>query len=345
MEKNFWKNKSVLVTGHTGFKGSWLVLLLSKLGAKISGVSNSVPTVPSMFEEVRVGKHLEYDHRIDITSPKLADVFTKSFDVVFHLAAQPMVKESYSAPMETFRVNTLGTVNLLEGVLRAQSPPSATVIITTDKVYASNEECLGYRESDKLGGHDPYSASKAAAELVVNSYRDSFFHKLGLGLASARAGNVIGPGDYGKFRLIPDILRSRRNGKELVIRFPSATRPWQHVLDPLMGYLMLAQMLHVDYYKYSTAFNFGPIANGKCVAEIVEHFKSTIGGFTEVYKSSSQHETGTLKLDSSKSMEYLGWRPHISEDECFDSIINYETAENKSYYVNSFLDEHLDGKY
>lgn len=340
MNKEFWKNKNVLVTGHTGFKGSWLVLLLSKLGARISGVSDSIPTSPSLFEEARVDNHLELDCRMDIASPELAYVLTNSFDVVFHLAAQPMVKESYAEPMETFRVNTLGTVNLLDSVIKAQSPPSATVIITTDKVYANNEWEWGYRENDRLGGHDPYSASKAAAELVVNSYRDSFFLKLGLGLASARAGNVIGPGDYGKFRLIPDILRSRRLNDPLVLRFPESTRPWQHVLDPLTGYLMLAEKLHLDHQKYSSAYNFGPIENGKRVCEIVEHFKSTIGGFSVALEQSEQHEAGSLKLDSSKARKF-GWRPSVSESDCFDSIINYDISDDKYQFIDSFLEQYL----
>lgn len=341
MDLSFWRGKSVLVTGHTGFKGSWLVLMLSKLGARVSGVSDSIPTSPSLFMEGEIARHLINDWRIDIASKEISKVFSEQYDATFHLAAQPMVKQSYADPLETFRINTLGTANILEQLLRAERPSPVTIVVTTDKVYRNYEWEWGYRENDILGGYDPYSASKAAAELIVDSYRSSFYKKFKLGLASVRAGNVIGPGDYGSFRLIPDILRCRRNGDDLKLRFPNATRPWQFVLDPLFGYLMLAERMAMEPLKFSSAWNFGPLENGITVFEIAEYFKGSAGGFEISLEPSTDHEAGNLKLDSSKARELLGWRPKVADEKCFRYILEYDKSEKKISYLNQILEEYI----
>lgn len=263
IDKKFWEKKRVFITGHTGFKGSWLCLWLHALGARVTGYALSPPTTPSLFELARVH---------ELVHSTLADVRDEAFlrkeisqacpEIVIHMAAQPLVRDSYENPVETYAVNVMGTVHLLEGI-RHCPDVRAAVNVTTDKVYENREWVWGYRESEPMVGYDPYSNSKACSELVTSSYRDSFFNprnyrEHGLGLASARAGNVIGGGDWAKDRLVPDCIRSLMKNEKILIRHPQAIRPWQHVLEPLSGYLLLAQKLCEQGPSYAEAWNFGP---------------------------------------------------------------------------------------
>jgi CDP-glucose 4,6-dehydratase len=274
--------RRVLVTGHTGFKGAWLSLWLQRLGAEVMGYALPPPTDPSLFELAKLARRL--DHVVgDVRD---LDALLTAFDrhapeVVFHLAAQPLVLRSYREPKETFDTNVGGTVNVLEAVRRTPSV-KAVVVVTSDKCYENREWVFGYREDDAMGGHDPYSASKGAAELVTAAYRRSFFAPDAstrvVGLASARAGNVIGGGDFADDRILPDALRAVQAGKPLLVRNPGSTRPWQHVLDPLAGYLLLATRLLDDPGRYAEAFNFGPDLSGvSSVRELVTSFYASLG--------------------------------------------------------------------
>ena len=313
---NFWKDKRVFVTGHTGFKGSWLVLWLESMGAKVRGYALEPDSHPSLYHSI--SGHLNCESIIaDIRDRITLDHQLRTFepDVIFHLAAQPLVRASYKNPSETFEINVVGTSNLLEGAIKFDHP-CTIVVITTDKVYQNNEWHYPYRETDRLGGYDPYSASKAATELVVESFRNSFFHpnyypKHRKAIATARAGNVIGGGDYATDRIIPDVVRALSQDKEILIRNPSAIRPWQH-LEPLSGYLLLAEMLHKNPSSYSQSYNFGPnIHDSLSVGELVDRCIAAWGGGNARYTrpADAPHEAGLLKLDISKSVNELGWKP------------------------------------
>ncbi len=305
-----YRNRRVLVTGHSGFKGSWLTLWLKSLGAVVTGVSLPPETEPSHWNLLGIDCE---SHWIDICDVDRLQKTIQNADpeVIFHLAAQPLVRRSYKDPQHTWQTNVIGTVNLLEAA-RHSSKLQAVVCITTDKCYENKEWCWGYRESDTLGGHDPYSASKAAAEIVIASYRKSFFSgKDSPLLASARAGNVIGGGDWSEDRIIPDLVRAVSSGKPLEIRSPNATRPWQHVLECLYGYLLLGQKLLDGKREFAEAWNFGPDDRSNCsVAGILQVMKKHWPELAWFSSAAVQlHEAGLLNLDSSKARIRLGWRP------------------------------------
>ena len=315
MKQAFWKNRSVFLSGHTGFKGGWLALWLSELGAKVHGYSLEMPSNPNFFSEINLEDRMESSTIGDIRDlDKLISAMnTSKASVVIHMAAQSLVRESYNAPLETFTTNIIGTVNVLEAVRKAETV-EAIVNITTDKCYDNKEWFWPYRENDRLGGHDPYSSSKACAELISSSYRKSYLMESGTHLASVRAGNVIGGGDWGKDRLIPDLFRAIDTGKTLRIRSPNSVRPWQHVLEPLSGYLMLAEKLILNGEKFAEAWNFGPLeSDSKEVSWIVEHLCKKIPKSVWVLDDSIKfHEAGFLKLDSTKAKTKLGWEPRWS---------------------------------
>lgn len=309
INKKFWKNKRVFVTGHTGFKGSWLTLWLKLLGAEVTGYSLSPSSIPSMFDAANVQGGITSvtgDIR-DYVSLEKAMTEAKP-EIVFHLAAQPLVRQSYKNPRETYETNVMGTVNLLESVRKTKGIKSV-VIVTTDKCYENNEWVYPYRENDRLGGHDPYSNSKACAELVTDAYRRSFLAEAGVPVASARAGNVIGGGDWSEDRLVPDIMRFVFEGKTLVIRNPKSLRPWQHVLDPLFGYLLLAQTLVTEGPQFAQSWNFAPSEKAKTVEELLSMLENALSEKIDWKKDTKvhPHEANYLQLDATKARELLGW--------------------------------------
>ena len=319
VEGSLFKNKRVFLTGHTGFKGSWLVLWLHQLGAKVYGYSLPPPTTPCNYSLSNVRERLADETIGDIRDHKqmLQAVQAAAPDVVFHLAAQPLVLQSYSAPAETFGVNVMGTASVLDAV-RALKKPCAVVCITSDKCYENREQVLGYRETDPMGGYDPYSASKGAAELLIVSYRRSFFNpeKLsdhGVQLASARSGNVIGGGDWGCDRIITDIVTALTKGQEVSVRNPHSIRPWQHVLEPLSGYLKLAAvMLQQPSAKWAEAWNFGPVSGGELsVGLLADAFIKVwgSGSWLDTSDPAQAHEAKTLRLCIEKAEHELGWQP------------------------------------
>jgi CDP-glucose 4,6-dehydratase len=307
----FWRKKKVLVTGHTGFKGSWITLWLQKLGATISGISLEPATNPNLFTIANIGdccNSLICDIRDD---KKLAEILKKeSPDIVFHLAAQPLVRSSYKDPIETFSTNILGTANILQAI-RSSNDTRVAIMITTDKVYQNNEWYWPYKETDRLGGHDPYSASKAASEMVIESFKKSFFTDQNVAVASVRAGNVIGGGDWSEDRLIPDAVRAWELGNPLIIRRPLAKRPWQHVLDPLCGYLILAEKLWQSP-ELQGAYNFGPQSHeASTVKQLVTlaHASYGKGEIRFEFEENGPHEAGWLALEISKAREILDFEP------------------------------------
>ena len=297
----------MLITGDTGFKGAWLSLWLTELGAAVTGFADGVPTDPSLYELARIGALVEH-HDGDVRdAERVAAVVAQTRpEVVFHLAAQPMVRRSYADPAETYAVNVMGTVNVLDAVRRAPGDVRVVVVVTSDKCYENREWPWGYREDEAMGGHDPYSSSKGAAELVTAAYRSSFFSaKDSPAIASARAGNVIGGGDWGEDRLVPDIYRAVAAGAPVRIRNPHAIRPWQHVLNPLSGYLRLAERVW-DERALARGFNFGPAEDDvRPVGWIVERLAVR----SELHDGPHPHEAHWLKLDSSLARSALGWRP------------------------------------
>ena len=319
MNPQFWQGKKVLITGHTGFKGSWLCLWLQHLGAELIGYSLLPPTKPSLFEVAQVEK-LMTSIIGDVRDRQHLSTVIAQFqpEIVLHLAAQPLVRESYKAPVDTYATNVMGTVNLLESV-REVGGVKVLINVTSDKCYENREWIWGYRENEPLGGYDPYSSSKACAELVTAAYRNSFFHpekysEHGLAIATARAGNVIGGGDWASDRLVPDIINSLMTGQPLLIRNPYATRPWQHVLEPLNGYLTLAEHLFQQGSAYSEAWNFGPNESDiKPVHWIVEQLLSLWGGDVSWTKDAAiqNHEANYLALDCAKARSRLKWQPKL----------------------------------
>jgi CDP-glucose 4,6-dehydratase len=313
VDPSFWRDRSVLVTGHTGFKGAWLSLWLQSLGAGVTGLALPYPpTTPSLYELARVGEGME-SMVCDIRDPNAVAIAVGETrpEVVFHMAAQPLVRRSFSSPAETYETNVMGTVHLLDAV-RACESVKAVVVVTSDKCYAPSSTRTPHREGDPLGGNDPYSSSKAATELVCQAYRHSFFtHPHGPRLATARAGNVIGGGDFGEDRLLPDLFRAASTGETLRLRNPSAVRPWQHVLSPLSGYLMLAQALFSSP-EYARGWNFGPSEHDLRTVEWVVTRVSELlpnGVPWEPDASENPPESAFLALDSTLARERLGWAP------------------------------------
>jgi CDP-glucose 4,6-dehydratase len=328
----FWKDKRVLLTGHTGFKGSWLSLWLQSMGAQVVGYALAPPTNPSLFDVAEVGKGMTSiisDIR-DLTH--LKQVFAEHQpEIVIHMAAQPLVRYSYIEPVETYSTNVMGTVNLLEAV-RSTASVKAVVNVTTDKCYENREWVWGYRENEAMGGYDPYSSSKGCAELVTAAYRNSYFHPdkyqtHGVAIASGRAGNVIGGGDWADDRLIPDIMHAISAGKPVHIRNPHATRPWQHVLEPLSGYLVLAQKLYEEGANFAEGWNFGPNdEDAKPVQWIVEKLTQSWGeGASWILDGGDHpHEAHYLKLDCSKAKARLDWHPRWRLEEALVAIIDWQ---------------------
>ncbi|MBK5273835.1 MAG: CDP-glucose 4,6-dehydratase [Desulfuromonadales bacterium] len=331
MNSIFWKNKKVFLTGHTGFKGSWLCQWLHSLGAEVTGYALDPPTVPSLYERARVDE-LVTSIIADVRDLErlISEMAKASPDIVIHMAAQPLVRDSYKIPVETYAINVMGTVHLLEAV-RCCPSVQAVVNVTTDKVYENREWAWGYRENEPFGGYDPYSNSKGCSELVTAAYRSSYFNSAeyerhGVAVASARAGNVIGGGDWAADRLIPDVIRSLLAGEPVRIRNPHAIRPWQHVLEPLSGYLTLAQKLYEDGAKYAEGWNFGPSDDDSRTVEwIVQRFCNGWGDKAryEIDNGEHPHEAHFLKLDCSKAKSELGWQPRWKLEKALDSIIEW----------------------
>jgi CDP-glucose 4,6-dehydratase len=328
---NTYKGKKVLLTGHTGFKGSWLLAWLHRLGATVKGYSLA-PEHDNDLYNLLGGSRLCDSVIADIRDRAgLAEVI-KEFqpDFIFHLAAQALVRRSYRMPADTFEVNTAGTANILEGLFKLDKP-CIVVIITTDKVYENLEKEYHYKETDKLGGYDPYSASKAAAEIVVSSYRNSFFNPAsynshGKSVATARAGNVIGGGDRSEDRIIPDIIRAFEAGQAVVVRNPGAVRPWQHVLEPLSGYLLLGAKMKEEPAKYCEAWNFGPYNEDVLTVEqVVKQAISVWGGgeYTTPALKEQPHEANLLQLDITKAITYLGWKPKLNSTQAIQQTIDW----------------------
>lgn len=325
----FWRGRHVFLTGHTGFKGSWMALWLQAMGAYVTGFSLAPPTQPNLFDVADVARGLRHhigDIRDWVALHSAIDECKP--EVVFHMAAQPLVRYSYDAPVETYATNVMGTVHLLESVRRVGGV-QAVVNVTTDKCYENREWMWGYRECEPMGGYDPYSSSKGCAELVSAAYRSSFFNpadyeRHGVALATARAGNVIGGGDWAKDRLIPDILSGFETGQIVRIRNPHAIRPWQHVLEPLRGYLTLAERLVVHGAQFASAWNFGPhVDDTRSVGWIVERMADLWGQGArwEFDGATHPHEAHFLRLDITKAMTELGWRPALRLDAALESIV------------------------
>jgi len=334
IDATFWQGKRVFLTGHTGFKGGWLALWLEEMGAEVRGYALPAPTEPSLFDAAKVSHGL-FSEEGDIRDfLHLRESMAKfKPEIVFHMAAQPLVRLSYDDPIETYSTNVMGTVYLLEAIKQVGGV-KAVVNITSDKCYENREWVWGYREDEAMGGYDPYSNSKGCAELVASAYRNSFFHKHeyakhGVALASVRAGNVIGGGDWAKDRLIPDILRSFEHDEAVVIRNPNAIRPWQHVLEPLSGYLLIAQRLYQDGAEFAEGWNFGPNENdAKPVQFIVEKMVEQWGSGArwQLDGSDHPHEANYLKLDCSKAKMRLNWQPRWDLVTTLGRIISWHQA-------------------
>lgn len=349
LDLNFWKNKKVFLTGHTGFKGSWLSIWLNNMDAKVSGYSLMPPTNPSLFEIAEVDKFVKntYGDVRNLDSLKKS-ISEANPDIVIHMAAQSLVRTSYESPIETYSTNVMGTVNVLEAV-RASKNVRSVVIVTTDKCYENREWDWGYRENEAMGGYDPYSNSKACAELATASYRSSFFNpddynQHQVGVASARAGNVIGGGDWARDRLIPDLLHSVLEKKTLLIRNPNSIRPWQHVMEPLSGYLLLAQKLYSEGDKYSDAWNFGPNEiDAKPVSWIVDylaqHWEGNLSWQND--KQPHPHEANYLKLDISKAKNKLGWTPRTNLELALQLILEWFQAYIKKENMRQVIQKQI----
>ncbi len=334
VSKEFWQNKKVFVSGHTGFKGSWLCLWLYLLAAEVTGYALNPPTEPSLFNLCKIDNLIRSIIADVRDGESLAEAMLEADpEIVIHLAAQSLVRESYKNPVETYATNVMGTVNLFEAVRKCKNV-KAVINVTSDKCYENKEWVWGYRENEPMGGYDPYSSSKGCSELVTSAYRNSFFnlkdyHIHGVSLASARAGNVIGGGDWAADRLVPDCVRAILAGEKIIIRSPHAIRPWQHVLEPLSGYLVLAQKLFEKGPDYAEGWNFGPDeSDAKPVGWVVEKLCSKWGknAGCELDKGKHPHEANYLKLDCSKANLRLGWRPRWKLEQAIDKVIEWAKA-------------------
>jgi CDP-glucose 4,6-dehydratase len=324
----FWTGKKVFLTGHTGFKGSWMSMWLTSMGAIVKGYALAAPTKPCLFEVARLPELIESEvNDIRNYSALLQSMSNFSPDIVFHMAAQSLVRESYVMPLETYDINVMGTAKLFEAVRQC---PSVRVVVnvTTDKCYENKEWQWGYRENEPMGGRDPYSSSKGCSELVTAAYRDSYLLPSGVGVATARAGNVIGGGDWAADRLIPDILKAFEAGNPVVVRNPLATRPWQHVLEPISGYLVLAEKLFSEPFGFSSGWNFGPYdGDVQSVDWIVDHMAKLWPGAVWILdKNDNPHEAMLLKLDISKATINLNWTPTWRLKQTLNSIIAWQKS-------------------
>lgn len=340
---NFWHGKRVLLTGHTGFKGGWLTLWLHRLGAHITGISLPPITSPNLFDLAKVNE-LSDSYFCDIRNIEALTTLVSSAqpEVVFHLAAQPLVRYSYQKPVETFGTNVMGTAHVLDA-LRGLGSVKAVVMVTTDKVYRNNEWHWPYREDDVLGGQDPYSASKAASEIVIASYRDSFLAEQGVAVASARAGNVMGGGDWSADRLIPDAVRSWQKNETLKIRRPNAIRPWQHVLEPLAGYLILAEQLWANA-SLAGAYNFGPPSQeASTVRDVIELAQTAYGNGTVQYGDGSDgpHEAGWLALEIAKARHTLGFEPRLSLANAVQRTMTWYQSQNSGFDASKLCENDI----
>lgn len=357
MGRSFWRGKRVFLTGHTGFKGSWLSLWLDDMGAEVIGFSKDVPTKPSLFEVANVAARVK-DLRGDIrdTCSVAAAMAEARPDIVIHMAAQSLVRPSYAEPAETISSNVLGTAHVLDAV-RLTDSVRVAIVVTSDKCYDNREWVWGYRECDAMGGYDPYSASKGCAELVTAAYRNSYFntahHQLHrVGLASVRAGNVIGGGDWAEDRLVPDILRAFEATRPVVIRNPHAIRPWQHVLEPISGYLELAEKLWEEGPPFAEGWNFGPdTEDAKPVSWVVEKMVSAWGSGAswKLDDTDHPHEASWLKLDCSKANALLGWKPRWTLGQALERVVEWHRAwladqDMQKYSVSQILDFEMSEK-
>jgi CDP-glucose 4,6-dehydratase len=351
---NFYKGKKVLVTGHTGFKGSWLSIWLHELGAEVVGVGLDPFTERDNFVLSGIGSKIKADIRADILDlNKMKEIFAEyQPEIVFHLAAQPLVRLSYEIPVETYETNVMGTINILEAI-RATQSVKVSVMITTDKCYDNNEQMEGYVETDPFGGYDPYSSSKGACEVAIQSWRRSFFNPADYGkkhtvsLASVRAGNVIGGGDWAKDRIIPDCIRTLETTKAIDIRSPKAIRPWEHVLEPLSGYMLLAQKMWDDPIGYCEGWNFGPESDSVCTVwevatEVIKNYGS--GELRDLSDPNALHETNLLMLNINKVKTRLGWKPRLNMQQCMALVVDwYKRYKNENVYdlcieeINKFI--------
>lgn len=339
VSSEFWRGRRVLVTGITGFKGTWLAMWLHELGANVWGYSLRPPTTPSLFRAVDSASTVKWIEGDVRDRARVRDALQECrSEIVFHLAAQPLVRISYEMPVETFEANVLGTVNVLEA-LRHEATIRAIVVVTTDKCYENREWCWPYRESDSLGGHDPYSSSKACAELVASAYRRSFYADRGIGLATARAGNVLGGGDWACDRLLPDTMIKLAAGEPALVRNPKSVRPWQHVLDALQGYLLLAERLAGNAAAYGESWNFGPQEESlRSVSELVD-MACAMWGDGARWQSRElvqPHEANQLVLDSSKARGRLGWRTRLHLSEALEWSVAWYKAYRDGHNMRNF---------
>lgn len=329
---NFYRGKRVLITGHTGFKGSWLSIWLHGLGAEVIGVAKDPTTDKDNYVLSGIGGKIKADLRADIRdSQRMKDIFQEyQPEIVFHLAAQPLVRLSYEIPVETYETNVIGTINILEAI-RVTDSVKVGIMVTTDKCYENKEHYDGYKEDDPLGGYDPYSSSKGACEIAISSWRRSFFNtdqyeKHGKSLASVRAGNVIGGGDWALDRIIPDCIKALESGNPINIRSPKAIRPWEHVLEPLSGYMLLAQKMWNAPVEYCEAWNFGPDPGSvatvwEVATEIIKNYGS--GELCDISNSTTLHEANLLILDINKVKTRIGWKPRMNMNQCIELVVDW----------------------
>lgn len=345
---NFYKGKRILITGHTGFKGSWLSVWLHELGAEVIGVAKDPITQKDNYVLSGVGEKIKADLRADIRDgQRMKEIFQEyKPEIVFHLAAQPLVRLSYEIPVETYETNVLGTINILEAI-RMTDSVKVGIMITTDKCYENKEQVWGYRENEPMGGYDPYSSSKGAAEIAINSWRRSFFNPEqyeihGKSIASVRAGNVIGGGDWALDRIIPDCIRALEANKPIEIRSPKAIRPWQHVLEPLSGYMLLAQKMWDEPVKYCEGWNFGPhlesiIPVWNVASMVIENYGK--GELKDLSDPNALHEAKLLILDISKARFQLGWEPKMNIEQCMALTVNWYKSYSRGKVYNLCVEQ------